>query len=691
MSFLNPFFFIGSLVLAVPVIIHLVRREKSEIIPFSSLMFLLKVPKRSIRQQILKNLLLMLLRVLLLALLVGSFARPYLTQSARPNTPTGSERSVVMLLDNSYSMRYGTNFDRLKAEANKRIDGLGANDKMALVTFNDNASVVMLPTSDKNQLKAAVSTLEPSYNGTRYYEAFNLADRVLGQATSAKQLVMISDFQRVGWNRSSRESIIGRDVKAEMVNVGVEQSNNVGIDSVSVDPSTFNRTYTGRVIARIHNYRKDQAATTAVSLKVNDKEVDRRMVTVSANSTALAEFTNFDLPLGFSKGKVRIEAEDPLPVDNEFIFSIARREKLNVLIVDAGRPKQSVYLQTAFTASSDLPFAVTVVNAQSVNPDQLGAQNVIIFNDARLLPDRVRDRLAELRKTGQGQLIILGQNADLGWWGSLPGIPVKPTQKINVQKDRGRPSYSLTTVNRNHGIFKAFQSSAAFSISSAQFFAYTEMEVKPGANALAKFENGSPALVESSGEDGGLLVFASAVDNPTLGWTDLPIKPSGFLLFTEMARYLSRYNDVRGWYALGEGIPVVGGRENAAAAVIKPGGERQALGDIAPGEQKFFTPTTPGFHELRVGRDARVVAVNPPSNEGNLDPMPGEDLLASVQRTEGEAQQAGLFSQDEQTDYARRQMGWWYLLLIALIAGIAEIYIANGGQRMQAAASGRKP
>ena len=186
-------------------------------------------------------------------------------------------------------------------------------------------------------------------------------------------------------------------------------------------------------------------------------------------------------------------------------------------------------------------------------------------------------------------------------------------------------------------------------------------------------------------------MFASAVDNPTLGWTDLPIKPSGFLLFTEMARYLSRYNDVRGWYALGEGIPVVGGRENAAAAVIKPGGERQALGDIAPGEQKFFTPTIPGFHELRVGRDARVVAVNPPSNEGNLDPMPGEDLLASVQRTEGEAQQAGLFSQDEQTDYARRQMGWWYLLLIALIAGMAEIYIANGGQRMQAAASGRKP
>src|SRR6266446_3623977 len=35
---------------------------------------------------------------------------------------------------------------------------------------------------------------------------------------------------------------------------------------------------------------------------------------------------------------------------------------------------------------------------------------------------------------------------------------------------------------------------------------------------------------------------------------------------------------------------------------------------------EFFTPTVPGFHEIRVGRDVHVVAVNPPSNEGNLTP-----------------------------------------------------------------------
>src|SRR5258708_30823934 len=117
MSFLNPYLLFGSLALAIPVLIHLVRREKSEIIPFSSLMFLLKVPKRSIRQQKMKNLLLMALRLLILALLVGAFARPYLTQPAKPVVNGNSNRGIVLILDTSYSMTYGDNFNKLKSAA----------------------------------------------------------------------------------------------------------------------------------------------------------------------------------------------------------------------------------------------------------------------------------------------------------------------------------------------------------------------------------------------------------------------------------------------------------------------------------------------------------------------------------------------------------------------------------------------
>ena len=676
MSLLNPFFLFGALALAIPVLIHLVRRERSEIIPFSSLMFLLKVPKQKIRQQKLRNLLLMALRLLILALLVGAFARPYLTQPADPAATANSNNGTVLMLDNSYSMRYGTNFERLKAEAVRRIDAMAAGDRMALIAFNESATVLSMPSTDKGALKAAIDTLEPSYAGTRYYEAFTLADRIFGELGGAqKHLVTISDFQRSGWNRSSRESVIGVDVKTETVNLGVENPVNVGIDSVSVNQTSFTRTYNGRLIARIHNHRKDEPVNVPVSVSLSDKEAARKNVTVPPNSTALAEFTGFDLPLGFSKGRVRIEAEDPLKLDNDFLFSLERREKLNVLVIDGGRgTRQSVYLRDAYTSAPELPFEVKIMAAPTVTPEELSKHAVVVINDAPRLPDKVRERMDELRKTGQGQLVILGKNAEIGWWNGYAKLPVKLNKPIFTSKDRGKPSVSLTTYDANHNIFKPFKTSTRLALNSTQFFSYVEVEPKPGAVVLAKYDDAMPVIIESAKEDHGLLVFTSGVDNV---WNDLPVRTSFVPLFVEMVMYLSRYSENRGWYALGEGIPVVGGLDNAAAAVIDPSGDRQPLGDLSAGQTRFYTPVVPGFHEIRIGPDTRHVAVNPPSSESNLEPMPPEDLLASVQRTQGESQQAGFFGDEEKQEYARRQMGWWYLLLIALLAGIAEIYIAN--------------
>ena len=97
-------------------------------------------------------------------------------------------------------------------------------------------------------------------------------------AGQEQNLIVISDFQRTGWNRSSRESVIGHDVKAEMVLVGVADSTNVGIDNVSVDSTSFVRTYAGRIVARIHNYRRDKEVSVPVALLINDKEEARKTV-----------------------------------------------------------------------------------------------------------------------------------------------------------------------------------------------------------------------------------------------------------------------------------------------------------------------------------------------------------------------------------------------------------------------------
>jgi hypothetical protein len=566
----------------------------------------------------------------------------------------------------------------MKSEALSRINALGGSDRMAIVGFNDSATVLVQPTPDKGKLRAAVDALEPSFAGTRYFEAFALADRLLGEFGRQEQnLVMISDFQRTGWNRSSRESLIGHNVKADMVFVGVDDSANVGIDNVSVDATSFVRTYSGRIVARIHNYRRDKDVTVPVALFLNDKEEARKSVLVPASGSALAEFGGFDLALGFAKGKIKIMADDPLPQDNEFLFGIQRREKLNVLILDSGRPRQSFHLKAAFTAAPDLPFNVKVGNASAVTPEELAAQDIVIFNDVQRLSDPVRDRAVETRRSGrQGQLVILGNNSDLRWWESMNGFPAKPGRSVDVAKERGKTVVYLTSYDRNHGIFKRFQGSSRLGLNTAQFFHYIELEPKAGAAAIAKFDNGGAALVESPADDRGMLVFASSLD---MTWNDLPLKPSFVPFLHESVRYLTRYNAAKGWYSLDESIPIIGTVDGGVARVIDPSGTQKQIGEgeLKAGEQLYFAPETPGFYELRVGRTSQILAVNSPSSEGNLEKMLPEDLLASVQSTEAEARQSGSIVTEDKLEYARRQMGWWYLLLIALIAGIVELYIAN--------------
>src|SRR5262249_853861 len=157
-----------------------------------------------------------------------------------------------------------------------------------------------------------------------------------------------------------------------------------------------------------------------------------------------------------------------------------------------------------------------------------------------------------------------------------------------------------------------------------------------------------PVIIESPKDDHGLIVFNSTVDSR---WNDLPLKPSFLPLFHEIVRYLTRYNESRGWYALGEGIPVTAGLQSVDAAVMDPKNERHALGNLEAGQARFFTPEMPGFHEIRVGPDTSLVAVNPPASEGNLDSMPPEDLLASVQRPQGDSGTGGVFGADEKDDY----------------------------------------
>ena len=147
MSLLNPFFLIGSIALAIPVLIHLVRQEKigNHSIQFADVPVegaqAIDPPAENEEPSV---------DGVAPAYpgAAGRRVRAALSDAERDAGCGGRVRiaGFVMLLDNSYSMRYGNNFDRMKNEATSRIDAMGAGDQMALVAFNDSATVLSVPT-----------------------------------------------------------------------------------------------------------------------------------------------------------------------------------------------------------------------------------------------------------------------------------------------------------------------------------------------------------------------------------------------------------------------------------------------------------------------------------------------------------------------------------------------------------------
>src|SRR6266545_3992412 len=157
MSFLTPLFFVGLAAIAVPVLVHLIQRERKRVIEFPSLMFVRRIPYQSVRRRRIRHWPLLLLRAAAIALIVAAFARPFLRQSAVANAVTGGAREVVILLDQSASMGYGDHWVRAQEAARAVVRGLGQDDKATLVLFGRNAEENMRATSDRSRLEAAIN------------------------------------------------------------------------------------------------------------------------------------------------------------------------------------------------------------------------------------------------------------------------------------------------------------------------------------------------------------------------------------------------------------------------------------------------------------------------------------------------------------------------------------------------------
>src|SRR3954452_19056948 len=217
MSFLFPAFLIGGLAVAVPIVLHLLRRDIAPEMPFTAGHLLHKTPiERSKRRQ-LRDLLLLAARVAALLLLATAFARPYRAGAAPP------ARIAIVAIDRSFSLSAPGAFEHARQLARVAVDEAGSS-RVAVIAFDERADVIAAP-GTAAEAREAIDRLTVGFGATRYGPALGRAAELAGGDPA--QVTVVSDLQRSGWDADGRAVLAGnlevviKDVGAPAGNVAI--------------------------------------------------------------------------------------------------------------------------------------------------------------------------------------------------------------------------------------------------------------------------------------------------------------------------------------------------------------------------------------------------------------------------------------------------------------------------------------
>src|SRR5215470_9421826 len=102
---LNVLMLAGLAGVAIPIIIHLLNRRRYNVVDWGAMQFL-QISETTRRRILIEELLLLLLRMGLIAVLVLGLASPFIDSPAFARLAGGGDRDVVLIFDGSYSMGF---------------------------------------------------------------------------------------------------------------------------------------------------------------------------------------------------------------------------------------------------------------------------------------------------------------------------------------------------------------------------------------------------------------------------------------------------------------------------------------------------------------------------------------------------------------------------------------------------------
>jgi hypothetical protein len=371
------------------------------------------------------------------------------------------------------------------------------------------------------------------------------------------------------------------------------------------------------------------------------------------------------------RGTVRI-GSDALAADNAFNFLVSPAEPVRVILVDRGTGGAALHLSRALAIGDAPRFDTATRAADAVSDTELQRAAVVVLNDVTV-PAALGRRLARFVENGGGLFLAAGPRAT--WPADADVLPAALLEPVDrTRGDAGR----VGALEYGHPIFEPFRAPRSGDFAVARFYGYRAVKPAEGAQVLARFDSGTPALLERRVGAGRVVVWASTLD---LSWSDLPLKPVYLPFLHQALRHLASYAQPAPWLTVGQVLdPTAGiarGATPAGRVAVTPSGRRVSLDEEGA---EVLALSEPGFYEVRSDSgdtQLGVVASNVDPAESDLAPMdPREIVAATIGAPEGgQGGPANLPLTPEGQEASQRL--WWYLLVAGVLLLGAETVLSN--------------
>lgn len=672
MAFLAPLFLVGLLAVALPVAIHLIRREKPPRVPFASLRFLKATKRKRVLFQQIQQWLLLAMRAGIIALLVFAFARPLFFQGSMGQLMDAEPRSVVLVLDRSLVMQHGERDERLRREALEYLTDLSPGDEIGLVEFAGSPLAVRALTTDRETVRGAISDMaSPGYQAPRFGPALRAADELLREARhERREIIMLSAFQTVGMEGMDSGWQLSPGVNLQTVDMVEDPVRNLAVLDVRAPDQLVEGGREHEVLARVRSNGSVHTDEARVTLLVDGEPVSSETLSLDDRSEAVARLpVEFD-SAGQRSGEVRVEG-DEFSADNRHFFAINVRPGIRVLLVN-GSPSVNWYedgahwFELALSGEGvESPWSVTSVTQDEFDTDELSSHDVLVLLDAGLATARQGDAVSRFVTGGGSLLVAVGRNT--GGAELSERLGVLPARLQQPEALSGGDYLLLADRDRRHPVLEPLDIDW-----SARFQGYWQSEPSADSRVLMRFDNGDPALIEGDAGDGRVLLLTTALDT---SWSNLPLQGLYLPFVHEMLDYLAQPPRTPGAYMAGDRIDLSSWMDAGTGLEVRRG-EREpiTLSSLDP----VLEASEPGIFHVGQGDNQQLLAVNVDANAGNMEKVPVATLRdrlinpeTSPVRSES-VRTAQLMDEIEQP-----QRIWWWLLLLVMLLLLLETRVAN--------------